>query len=119
MPVPPLLADEKRRTLVVVEDQMISRLVRTVLRKHGYPVVVSDPAEAVSLLGLDEPFPGILATNSPAIFLRFAETVPLLYLSSSPDPELEAVFRHCRVVRKPFVPADLVRAVEELSTPRF
>ena len=104
----------KRKTLVIVEDFLISKLVRAVLQKKGYPVVVAEPSDAAGLLR-SEGRCGILLTNSPAIFLEFADKVPLVYLTSFPDPDLQAQFRDCRVVRKPFAPEDLIQAVGELT----
>src|SRR5579864_6159567 len=106
----PLSMPQKRKTLVIVEDFLISKLVGAVLRKHGYPVVVAEPSEAAGLLR-SEAKSGILITNSPAVFLEFADRVPLLYLTSYPDPDLQATFRDCRVVRKPFAPGELIQAV--------
>jgi hypothetical protein len=60
----------------------------------------------------------ILVTNAPAPFLEFADQIRLLYLSSCPDPRLKAQFSSCRMVRKPFTPADLVHAVAELEAVR-
>ena len=104
-----------QKTLVVVEDLLVAKLVRTVLRRSGYSVVVASPSEAAGLLRSPEASHGILVTNSPAIFLEFAEKVPLLYLSSSPDPRLGNRFRACRVVRKPFIPEELLQAVDDLT----
>jgi DNA-binding response OmpR family regulator len=103
-------------SIVVVEDPLISNLVRAVLRKHGYSVVLADAAEVMRrFLRAPELFAGILVTNSPGSFLEFAGAIRLLYLSSSPDPRLEALFLSCRVVRKPFAPEELVRAIEQLE----
>ena len=101
-------------TLVVVEDILISRLVKTVLEKHGYTAVVADPPKAAGILRSAAPKPDILLTNKPGPFLEFATRIPLLYLTSSPDPTLQAAFRRCRVVRKPFSPDELISAVSEL-----
>lgn len=101
--------------MLVVEDPLISKLVRAVLRKQGYAVVVAEPSEATEMLRSPETGGQILLTNSPAIFLEFATKTPLLYLSSAPNPQLEAAFRQCRVVLKPFSPNELVRAVGELA----
>jgi DNA-binding response OmpR family regulator len=107
--------ETQQESLVVVEDPQISNLVRAVLRRRGYRVIAVEPARVLVLLRGREPFTGILVTNSPAAFLEFADAVRLLYLSSLPDPRMEALFLSCRVVRKPFAPAELVRAVEELE----
>ena len=102
-------------TLVIVEEAQISRLVRTVLEKRGYAVILANPVEAAAMLRAPESKIGVLLTNTPGIFLEFAEKTPLLYLSSSPDPRLASAFRACRVVRKPFVPSELAEAVGELE----
>ena len=108
-------APHKEMALVVVEDILISKLVRTVLQKHGYSVVTVGPSEAAELLRTAEANREILLTNAPGCFIEFAEKIPLLYLTSSPDPQITAAFRCCRVVRKPFSPNELVEAVAELS----
>jgi len=102
-------------TVLVVEDPLVSKLVKSVLQRHGYEVKMAARAEAAALLEQPDSDIGILLTNSPAIFLEFCERVPLLYLTSSPDMLLESAFNWCRVVIKPFVPEDLVRAVSELA----
>jgi len=99
----------------VVEDPLVSNLVRAVLRRRGYSVTLAEPAQVLRLLRELEKFPGILVTNSPGSFLEFAGAIRLLYLSSSPDPSIEALFPICRVIRKPFAPEELVRKVEELE----
>jgi hypothetical protein len=107
--------ERQHESLVVVEDPLVSNLVRAVLRKRGYSVTFAEPGQVMKLLRGTEPFPGILVTNSPGFFAECAAAIRLLYLSSSPDPRLEALFPSCRVVRKPFAPEELVRAVEELE----
>jgi hypothetical protein len=105
---------EKRATLLIVEDAQISKLVKTLVEKRGYAAILASAAEAAKLLRAPEAKVGILLTNSPAAFLEFAGKTRLLYLTSAPDPLLAAAFRLCRVVRKPFVPSELVGAVGEL-----
>jgi len=106
----------KKVNFVVVEDALVSKLVKTVLRKHGYSSVAVGPGEATNILNAAGVPEEILLTNSPAQFLEFSEKVPLLYLTSSPDPTMQAAFRSCRVVRKPFAPQELVQAVKDLTT---
>ena len=106
---------QKEMALVVVEDVLISKLVRTVLQKHGYRVVTAEPSEAAGILRTAKSNDEILLTNAPGCFIEFAEKIPLLYLTSLPDPQMTAAFRSCRVVRKPFSPSELVKAVAELS----
>lgn len=108
------IVEQHRESLVVVEDPLVSNLVRAVLRRQGYSTILAEPTEVMRLLRGPEPFTGILVTNLPGSFAEFA-AIRLLYLSSFPDPRLEAFFPSCRVVRKPFAPEELVRAVEELE----
>jgi hypothetical protein len=68
----------KRKTLVIVEDFLISKLVRVVLQRNGYPVVVAEPSDAAGLLR-SEGRHGILLTNSPAIFLEFADGAAAIF----------------------------------------
>src|SRR5690348_350736 len=120
MPVSTPLSDATRcdlmsmGTVVVVEDPLVSKLVRTVLQRHGYQVKLAAPEEASAMLAAPDSKKGVLVTNSPDAFLQYSDRVPLLYLTSYPNVLLEAAFRSCRVVVKPFVPEELVRAVSEL-----
>ena len=102
-------------TVLVVEDPLVSKLVRAVLQKHGYEVKVRTEAEAAALLQAGDSQVGVLLTNSPEAFLEFGSQVPLLYLTSSPNVLFQAAFRACRVVVKPFVPDELVRAMGVLT----
>ena len=106
-------------TIVVVEDRLVSNLVRAVLRRQGYQVTLADTAaEATALIEAPESSVAILITNAPADYLQFSERVRLVYLSSQPDPALEAAFPSCQVVVKPFIPQELVQAVDALTETR-
>jgi hypothetical protein len=102
--------------IIVFEDHLIANLVRAVLRKHGYNIVVTSAAQAAELIG-DSEKKKLLITNSPQCFLEFADRVPLLYLTSAPDHELRSAFVACRVVHKPFTPQELLDAVQALVSP--
>lgn len=102
-------------TILVVEDHLVSNLVRAVLRKRGYRVRLAEATEAIALLRSSDSGISVLITNTPGLFLEFAAQVPLLYLSSQPDLFLEGAFRQCRVVLKPFAPDVLADAVEALA----
>jgi DNA-binding response OmpR family regulator len=92
---------------------LVANLVRAVLRKHGYQIVVTSTREAAELIGHSEK-KKLLITNSPQSFLEFADRVPLLYLTSAPDHELRSAFAACRVVHKPFTPQELLDGVQAL-----
>jgi DNA-binding response OmpR family regulator len=102
-------------TVVVVEDPLVSKLVRAVLQRRGYEVKLAGIEEAAALLASASPRALVLVTNSPDAFLQFAERVPLVYLTSAPNLLLESAYSACQVVVKPFIPADLVRAVDALT----
>jgi hypothetical protein len=101
--------------LVVVEDAAISTLIRTLLRRENYTVIVTGTATALLLLRQPEEFHGILLTNTPEDFKEFANTVRLLYISGAPDPRFQQLFRRCRVVSKPFGRAELLAALKQLA----
>lgn len=101
-------------SILVIEDRMVSNLVCAVLRKQGYVVTAVDAAAAMARIQSPGSRVELLITNSPGPFLDFSDQIPMLYLTSSPDPDLQSAFRACRVVRKPFAPAELVDAVREL-----
>jgi hypothetical protein len=110
-----VLPDEMLQpTIVVVEDQLISNLVRAVLARRGYDVRVADTGAAEAILRRPEG-QAILVTNAPADFLEFSGRVPLVYVTSNPDPRWQSAFRDCRVVAKPFTPQGLTEAVTALA----
>lgn len=100
---------------MVVEDRLVSNLVRAVLGKRGYVVELAEREEAAARMAASDSAVALLVTNAPGEFLEFASSVPLLYLTSQPDPLLRAAFRKCVVVLKPFAPADLVEAIVTLT----
>jgi len=73
--------------------------------------------QAAAVLGSGDSGVGLLISNAPEEFLEFAERIPLVYLSSTPDSSIAARFRACRTVRKPFRPQTLLRAIGELAAP--
>ena len=101
--------------MVVVEDATIATLIRTLLRRERYTVIITSTANALLLLRQPEGFCGILLTNTPEDFQEFANTVRLLYLSGAPNPRFQQLFRRCRVVSKPFGRAELVAALKQLA----
>jgi hypothetical protein len=115
--IPPraIQASSKGAPIVVVEDPFIQKYLRTMLARHGFQVVGSDARTAIrTLQSAPEPM-GVVITNSPLDFLPFADTVRLLYMAAAPDPELASCFSHCRVVKKPFHPDELVALVNDLT----
>jgi CheY-like chemotaxis protein len=101
--------------VLVVEDPLIQKFVRSVLKQEGHQVVEARSDESLRMLRARDLAVNLLITNQPKRFLEFAETLPLIYLAATPDPALASRFRRCRILRKPFPPGDLVACVAELA----
>jgi hypothetical protein len=99
----------------VVEDPFIQRYLRTVLSRRGYRVEGSDLRSVIEILSTAPDRIDLVITNSPLAFLAFERSLPLLYIAGAPDFDLAAHFSHCRVLRKPFHPEELVDCVKELT----
>jgi hypothetical protein len=65
--------ERRRGSPVVVEDPFDLDLVRAVLEKRGYSIIVAEPRQVMELLRRPKPCNGTLVTNSPAAFGEFAE----------------------------------------------
>ena len=102
-------------TIMVAEDPYINTFLRTVLLRHGHKVVTSDPVQGSDALRTGGLKVDLVITNQPEAFLPFADTLPMVYIAASPDPELALQFQACRVLRKPFRNDDLLEAVETLA----
>jgi len=101
--------------ILVVEDPYIRKYLRDLLTRHDYRVVGSETHRAIEMLLSDPEQVDLVITNSPADFLDFADTTPLLYIAGAPDFELASRFFCCRVLKKPFHPDHLVAAVRDLT----
>jgi hypothetical protein len=100
--------------VLVVEDPLIRKFVSGILKREGHSVVEAGLEEAQRTLRSHSAV-SLLITNVPAYFLEFAETVPLIYMASSPDPALAGQFRSCRTLGKPFLASDLAADAAELT----
>lgn len=102
---------------LIVEDPMIRRFVGGILKREAYLVVEAELGEALRILRDGPSAVSLLVTNAPGYFFEFAETLPLIYVATSPDPALANRFRRCRTLRKPFRPGELVECAAELDPP--
>jgi hypothetical protein len=109
------LWSEPYGSIVVVEDPLVQKFLRSVLFRNGYQVVEASPATALSLIAGPEPRARVVITNRPEVFLPFADDVAMLYVAACPDYTLALRFQTCRILHKPFHPADLLEAVEDLA----
>lgn len=103
--------------VLVVEDPLIQRFVGGIFKHEGRQVVEVDRDGALRILRAGDSPVALMITNQPARFLEFADTLPVLYIAASPDPVLAERFRHCRMLRKPFAPAELMACARELVPP--
>lgn len=103
--------------VLIVEDPFIRRFIGGILKRQGYLIVEAELAEALRTLRDKPGAVSLLITNVPAHFFEFAETLPLIYVATFPDPELADRFRRCRTLHKPFRPSDLAACAAELAAP--
>jgi hypothetical protein len=112
-----MISRDSDASVVLVEDPLICRFVRSVLLSRKRSVVEVGPAEAIRLVQSGDAKVRLLITNRPDAFLPFTEELPVLYLSSLPEHRLAGAFRECRMLHKPFAPGALSAAVTELIGP--
>ena len=113
---PHLLLPERSDSarILVAEDPFVSSFLRTVLERHGHKVVTGEAVHASELIRQGALEANIVITNRPEAFLPLADSLPILYLAATPDPQLALQFPNCRVLRKPFRNEDLLDAVGDL-----
>ncbi len=107
--------DQTSGLVLVVEDPFVGTYLRNILGRQGYRVVGAEPQRGIDLVRSGEIKPDLLITNTPGLFARFADDLPVLYLAACPDLDLASRFRLCRVLQKPFLPDQLLAAVEDLT----
>ena len=101
--------------ILIVEDPIVQKFLHSVLKLRGYEAVSVGPYSALDFMKTSHPCVGLVITNSPSLFLPFADRVPVLYVAACPDRMLASRFRNCEVLQKPFHPSDLLKAIEVLS----
>ena len=104
----------KKPVVVVCENPLVENYIRFVLEKMGCPVILCEPEQALEMLRTQQQV-DLLITNRPTEFLPVAGALPLVYLSSTPDPAVASQFSRLRVLEKPFRAEDLTRAVREIT----
>lgn len=112
-----MISRDHDASVVLVEDPLIRRYVRSVLAHRKRAVVDANASDAVDLVRSGESKVCLLITNRPGEFLPFAQDLPVLYVSSKPEQNLATAFRACRTLSKPFSPDALAAAVTELIGP--
>lgn len=100
--------------ILVVEDPFIRRYVERILNREHLHTVQAEPQHGVAMLAAHEPEISLVITNNPKLFQATPE-IPLIYVATWPDPSLISPFRSSRILKKPFLPEDLIEAVHALS----
>ena len=108
------LLDRNKDMIAVSEDPFIRKFLGDVLKRRGYRVVGADSAKTVEMIRSGTEPVELVITNTPVDFESVAEKVPMLYIAAVPDPTLGSRFRAFRALKKPFLPDQLVAAVQEL-----
>lgn len=99
--------------ILVVEDPFIRRYVQRILDRENRQTLQAEAQHGVAMLAARDPEISLVITNNPKAFAASPD-IPLIYVATSPDPSLIAGFRYCRVLKKPFLPEDLLEAVHAL-----
>lgn len=102
---------------MVVEDPFISNYVRSVLARHGCRVALCDLRTALEMTASGETKVRLVVTNQPEAFREWASSLPVIYVSSSPNPTRVAAFASHRILNKPFRPLEMLTAVRGLLGP--
>jgi hypothetical protein len=113
-----MISKDTDASVVVVEDPLICRYIRSVLTRREVTTVDANAADAMSLVKSGDSKVSLVITNRPGEFLSVAGKLPVLYISSQPEHELSGAFRECRILNKPFGPGELFTAVSALMGPR-
>ena len=113
-----MISKDTDASVVVVENPLICRFIRSVLTPQKVTTVDANAAEAMSLVESGDAKVCLLITNRPGAFLSVSGKLPVLYVSSQPELGLTGAFRECRILNKPFGPSELVGAVSALMGPR-
>jgi DNA-binding response OmpR family regulator len=101
--------------IAVDEDPFIRKYLGDLLKRRGYRVVGSDATHTIEWIESGKEIVDLVITNTPWEFLPLAAKVPVLYLAAAPDPEAGLPFAAFRALKKPFLPDQLLAAVEELA----
>ena len=102
-------------SVLIVEDPFVRHFVGFVLGREGYHVLETEPRRAAEVLASKRVEISVIVTNDPRPFKSWADRIGMVYVAAAPDSQLANAFPHCRVLRKPFQPKELLDAVQELT----
>jgi CheY-like chemotaxis protein len=101
--------------VLISEDPFVANYLRALLSKRGYQTLGVDAEQGARKIRDREV--NVVITNTPGEFQGLSDQIPVVYVAAAPDMEIASKFRACRVLRKPFLPEDILAAVEELIHP--
>lgn len=118
------MSDSGRRTLLVVQDEPLVRMLTTfLLRESGFDVLeAGNGSEALEVLANEHRVNLVLTDvrmpvmDGRELSLRLGSSypgLPILFLSGETDPDGEAL-RGARCLKKPLTPQELVAAINEV-----
>ena len=115
--------DNKRRILVVDDEQGIGNILRIKLRLHGYEVITTTSgAEAIEIIRTQEPDIVLLDVLMPVVTgmevldkVRSFSQVPIIIFTAKPDIIQIALKNGANdSIAKPFEPDHLVAKIESV-----
>jgi signal transduction histidine kinase/CheY-like chemotaxis protein len=121
-PTPAIAAGERRKLVLVIDDEaLVRRAVTRVLESAGFDVVSAPDGPAglaelqrlrghVDVVLIDQSMPGMRGDETVAEVRRVEPAMPVVFLTGAAGvPNLD---RSCAVLHKPVMPRDLVIAVQ-------
>ncbi len=100
--------------IAIAEDSYICSFLRRLLQRAGYQSLnLQSPGELTAMRAEGRQIDALI-TNSPREYRAVASDIPLIYTSSSPDPDATRGFNHFLILKKPFQPAELISACHEV-----
>lgn len=120
---------EKRKILVIDDDETVTLLLQAILEMAGYEVCMAGNAveanrylwggEKPDLIILDVMMPLLSGVTVAEIFKgnEATSSIPILYASGKCESELQEIVNQtgaCGYITKPFGPARVLQAVREI-----
>lgn len=109
------------RVLVVEDEPMVSMMIEDMLRDRGYDVVgvalnLTSASQLASSLELDLAMLDVNLAGErsfPVAEILRQRQIPFIFATGYGSPGVDPAFAAVKVLRKPFVSADLERALNE------
>lgn len=117
-------SNDKKTILLVDDEEPLAVFLKRLLILRGYDVIVAhngqeavqtyrNNRDSIDLILMDVVMPimnGVEAVNE---ILKFTPTLPILLMSAYAKESIEGL-THTKFIRKPMLPDDLFKSIEEL-----